>query len=356
MVQCRVPSDELTGVDTGVYRYDALINSDIEPPKTAVEGLLVEGQMGFLVGRFSIGKTLLALQLSVALATGRDFLGRRVTRPYKVAFIDTENGRGEIKKRVLKQAADHNLSGAERQLLDENWLYVDCHEDSELQHLRLDKEGFSKLDSFIKRHQIEILIVDNFGQVFPWDEKEEERIKGLYSRLRELCANTACLSRGVILFLHHPTKPPSDSQGVSLLTDPYQYLSRARGSGRLLDLFPIRLALAEENIGEEAVYVLNGFIRSGAVSPLLLQRDDDTLCFELHGDKDLVSSRVFGNAPRRLELFMMLPQGFTFQDAADLKNLQGRSFSRRTVSDTLRVACANGLLQKNSDGSYSRLA
>lgn len=340
----------------GVYDYEGLISLDIEPPRFAVEGLLVEGQVGFLAGRFSIGKTLFSLQLNISMATGRDFLGRKVAKPYRIAFLDTENGACEVRSRIGKQVAAFSLDEDEQRLLNDNWVFVDCCEEGALQYLKLDADGFDKLSRFVGEHGVEILIVDNFGQVFPWEEQDEKHIKLFFSNLRKLRGQHPSLQSGVILFLHHMTKPTESNQ-FSLLTSPYEYLSRSRGSGRILDFSPIRLALAEETtIGGDTIYIVNGFVRSGEVSPLILERNPDTLCFELNADKDLVSKKVFSTSPRKLELYNLLPAHFTFEQAAQLQDRQGKVFSRRTVDAMLKVACANDLVRKTSDGSYERTA
>jgi RecA-family ATPase len=64
-----------------------------------------KGQTGILVDCFSIGKTLFSLQLTISLTTGRDFLERRIDRPYRVAFIDIGDGASEIKSRIGKQVS-----------------------------------------------------------------------------------------------------------------------------------------------------------------------------------------------------------------------------------------------------------
>jgi hypothetical protein len=342
----------------GVYTFGELVSANLQPPVCVVEGLLYECRDGLLAGRFSIGKTFLGLQLAICLALGRDFLGRKVTRPYKVAFIDTENGAAEIRHRLVTQTNALGLSPDERQLLDQNFVYIDCDMPGELQHVRLNGAGYASLETFVKRLAVEILIFDNFGKVFPGDEKDEERIKAVLANLGILRLKCPSLQRGLMLFLHHLTKPFGES--CSLLTNPYEFLSKMRGSGRLLDFFPTRLALADEIDSKgEAYFILNGFIRSGVVSPLLLQRNDDSMLFTLHDDKGLVLDKVFGGADRKKEIFRLiqsqLPPTFTFQEAAALKDSVGNGFSRPTVSDTLRIAVTNGLLGKAPSGAYTKI-
>ncbi|MGD0511082.1 MAG: hypothetical protein ABSA33_04540, partial [Candidatus Micrarchaeaceae archaeon] len=168
-----------------------------------------------------------------------------------------------------------------------------------------------------------------------------------------------CLQKGPTIFLHHLTKAAADGEnsagGLSLLNSPYEYLCKTRGSGRLLDFSEVRLAIAEESSQEETFYVLNGIMRSGQVSPIILERNEYTLLFEAHNDKEFVAKTVFLKAPRRLQLFNLLPRQFRFSQAAAIADGDGKRFSRQTVNETLRIAEKNGLLDHGEDGIYQRL-
>ncbi len=163
--------------------------------------------------------------------------------------------------------------------------------------------------------------------------------------------------KGLILFLHHVTKFSADRAEYNLLNHPYEFLSRVRGSGRLLDLMQERLALEQVNDGGEPYYVINGVIRSATVSPMILQRDESGF-FLLHEDKNLVLRTAFAGSQRRKELFERveanLSDRFRFTDVLQLKDSSGKSFNRQTVTDTLKVACANGLLEHQAAKTYRK--
>jgi hypothetical protein len=332
--------------ERAVYCYEELLNAQLEPPNFIVEGLMVENQEGFLVGRFGIGKTMLGLQLGFCLATGRDFVGRKVPRPCKVAFFDGENGSEAIQSRIARQHAALRPSEEEMTLLNNNWQYVDCQIPSEdgLQWLKLDQAGFRKLEKFVIKHQCEVLIFDNFGRFFAGDETEEQKIKEFFDSLAKLRNKHDSLKRGSILFQQHPIKPPRENHMPSLLANVYEYLSCMRGSGRLLDFAANRLALTQEYVtGEnERFYVLNGIIR-GQIAPLILEFNSETFLFELYGDKDFVAKRVYEHCRRQLDLFKLLPRDrakFTFTEVLAIKDQDGKGFSRDTVNTTLHKAHA----------------
>ncbi|MBN1420899.1 MAG: AAA family ATPase, partial [Planctomycetes bacterium] len=56
-------------------------------PEFAIDGIMREKRVHELTAPFKTGKTNLACQTIVAMATGRKFLGRSVKRPYRVAIL-----------------------------------------------------------------------------------------------------------------------------------------------------------------------------------------------------------------------------------------------------------------------------
>jgi AAA domain len=253
------------------YSFDDLIASEHRPPHYAVEDLLIEGQHGILAGPYAIGKTYLGLQLSVSLATGRDFMGRGVTKPYRVLFVDLENGAAEFKSRSARLV--ERLEGEDRCLLAKNWRYSDGTDPEDpLYGLSLDTSGFERLEKYVAYHGPEVIILDCYGKAVRWEESNEEATKGLLERIAQFQRRTS-LSHGLFLQFHHPTKHSGDSSWPNLLENPREWLGKVRGTGRLLDFSPIRLGFDRIDAKDgESIYVLNGFTR-GQLSPLVLERD-----------------------------------------------------------------------------------
>lgn len=343
------------------YSFRTLIDSNHQEPQYAVEDLLIEGHHGILAGPFSIGKTYLGLQLSVALATGKDFMGRKVRRPYRVSFIDLENGAAEFKSRLGRLFDQLGLSPEDQDLLNNNWRYNDATEPEDLLYaLTLEGKGFKRLLEYLDKYGPEVVIVDCYGKAVPWEEKNEERTKDLLTKIARL-QKTSTLRDGLFLQFHHPTKPSSDSVWPSLLENPREWLGRVRGTGRLLDFSPIRLGFDMVNAANrESAHVLNGFIR-GQLSPLILERNV-TGFFDLHSDTDFLVKSLFGKATKQLELFEAIcdrleeQNRITWTEIARIPPSSGTKFHANTIADTLRTARTNKLLMTNDDGSYSLVA
>ena len=206
----------------------------------------------------------------------------------------------------------------------------------------------------VKEHRPEVLVIDNLGLVATkGDLKETEDAAAFYANLKYLRSADDSLRNGAVVVFHHLTKP-GEREGaspVSLLTSPYEFLSRARGTGRLLDFARARLALAQETIGNTAgCYVVNGINRSLDLQPLILQFNQETLCFEGHDDQNLRFDAVFGTRPRAREIYLQLPEEFTWTQAEAIVDPKtNKPFNKGTLSEALKLGGKNGFLVQDAE-------
>jgi AAA domain len=333
----------------GIYQFQDFMNLTLRPPTPAVEGLINEGQNGIFAGYFGVGKTMFASQLSLSLATSRDFLGRMVSRPYKVVFLDYETGPGTIKERISRQQETAGLTDSDREALSKHWIYVNALDElCPFYGLQMDDEGLARLTGFLDDAEAEVLIVDNLGWFIDGDLTDPDDVKKLYQRFRELRARCRSMQAGIILLLHHLTKPGEKSGRCSLLTAPREYLSMARGSQRLLDYAECRLALAEEVVDDQVFHIINGINRSGAVDPMVVQLGFETLSFALHEDAQFRYKQAFNGKPIQKQLFEALPgEQFTWTQAKTIA-LNGKPVTPDTLSATLRTAKFNQFITQDT--------
>lgn len=343
------------------YSFDELIESEHKDPAYAVDDLLIEGHHGIIAGPYASGKTFLGIQLSVSLATGTDFMGRKVPRPYRVVFIDLENGAQEFKSRANRLLERMKMPVEQRDLLNKYWRYHDATEpEDSFYQLTLEPAGFDRLQGYVHKYVPEVIIIDCYGKAVPWEEKNEERTKDLLTRIARLQKSTS-LREGLFIQFHHPTKPSADAVWPSLLENPRDWLGRVRGTGRLLDFSPIRLGFDTVSAANrESAHVVNGFIR-GQLSPLILERNEAGF-FDIHSDKDFLVRSLFGRATKQFELFEAIRDRLedqpriTWTDIARIPPSSGTKFHTNTIADTLRTARTNKLLRQNDDESYSMVA
>lgn len=71
---------------------------EVRPPSWLVQGLLIENCIAAIYGPVSVGKSFLALSLSVCVATGRPFFGRKIGNPGLVVYVAGEGHDGIIRR------------------------------------------------------------------------------------------------------------------------------------------------------------------------------------------------------------------------------------------------------------------
>lgn len=76
----------------------ALVSQQLPPIQYLIEGMIARGNLVMLGGRPKSGKSWLALQTAMAIDSGRDFLGRKVTTG-RVLYIALEDGKRRIYQR-----------------------------------------------------------------------------------------------------------------------------------------------------------------------------------------------------------------------------------------------------------------
>jgi hypothetical protein len=318
-----------------------LLNLDVPKPVAIVDGRLLEGKDSIMGGAYGIGKTTASLHIAVGIAAGETVFGLRVTRPYRVLYLDLELGTSEFKERycVIQELCQNQA------LLSENFVYVDASPDSPYSgQLKFDgKEGSDSILRLTRECDAEFVIVDNLSLAFVGElEKPADCM-----RFRKDVSNIRNQNPWVrsFFFPAHLTKPELE-YFPSVLHDPRQWLRKIRGSGKLLDHFTIRLGFDTVTIGDTEVQVLNGISSHGQISPICLERvcDDDETCppyLRPHPDTELKARTIF--APKELEFWNSLPNRFW---SADIKGHSRHATGFRM----LKKAKRNGLVTNVDKG------
>lgn len=185
---------EITQEAPEVYRFHDFMRTDIKL-KWAIEGLLpVAGSM-VVYGSPGIGKSTFSLRLAIDLALGRDFLAWKTITPQRVMFISLEMQHYELKEFF----EDMKLPPQEQEALQEQfyiWPIGNAYPfDTPDQQIELLK--------YIKRHKIELIIIDSHSLAMYGSIKDDDAVKRLNSFLNEdVRKNNKCS----YMFIHHPRK------------------------------------------------------------------------------------------------------------------------------------------------------
>ena len=99
-------------VDAGFQPLNWSHLDQVVPAEPVLPGLLNEGESGSLVGQGEAGKSLLMLDIAVALALGKSVLGHPPRDPLAVMYIDMENPEAELADRLRRMGhAPAELAG-----------------------------------------------------------------------------------------------------------------------------------------------------------------------------------------------------------------------------------------------------
>src|SRR5690348_10272412 len=134
-----------------------LLNAYIEPPKELVENFIFEGEALGLVGRPKLGKTRIAWDLALSVASGSPFFGMRIAKPRKVLYVDIETPPDKLRERLLKIAGEDLLTALEKSGRISSY----CPDTIARSRVALHGEGFDYLCKFVTECQPDLLILDN---------------------------------------------------------------------------------------------------------------------------------------------------------------------------------------------------
>jgi hypothetical protein len=168
------------------------------PPEPERSGWLVEGlwsreAVGLIGGAPKCGKTWLALDLAVSVASGTPALGRfSVREPGPVLFYGAEDAPPQLRERLLALAAARDLR---LDVLDLGLILCEG--------LRLDTEpDLARLAATLERHRPRLLILDPLVRLHRIDENSAGEMSALLGELRLLQRHY----RLAIVLVHHLRK------------------------------------------------------------------------------------------------------------------------------------------------------
>ena len=153
-------------------------------------GRIPRGHVTLLGAHGGVGKSMLALQLAVAVCLGVDFLGAR-TEQGRVLFFSGEDG-GPVLRHRLGSICAH--FGASPHRLAKSLTILDASDEPGLYRevsafgIRTGEPtpGFNRLSEIIREVQPDLVIVDNASDVFEASENDRASVRGFMRSLRSL--------------------------------------------------------------------------------------------------------------------------------------------------------------------------
>ena len=214
-----------------------------------------------------LGKSSLTIAEALAMATGRALLGTKPPGKLKVWTMNLEDDRDELERRFMAACKHYHISAED---LDGH-LFLDSGREQEVVVAREKRpDGFmivkpivEALTTLIRRHQIDVLIVDPFVS----SHQVSENDNGMIDRVAKLYAKIAGDTNCAIEIVHHSRKVSErdvtvdDARGASAL------ISASR-SARVLNRMTEEQA-REAGVGDDERLTIFGVQRGkGNLAPL----------------------------------------------------------------------------------------
>lgn len=190
-------ADRVRAVD-----WQSVVLDDLPPVEWLIPGLLPEGASASLYSPAGVGKSLLALELAAALATGRGVLGHEPTGSIKrVLYVDLENDVRLIQGRIRAMGY---TSASDAEGLAENLVYSLLGDWPPLDT----REGGNQLAEAVEAYGAQVVIIDTTQRVIKGEENDSGTFRALH-----LHALLKLRRMGVtVMRLDHAGKDPDKGQ------------------------------------------------------------------------------------------------------------------------------------------------
>ena len=210
------------------------ITEDFEP---IIENFLNRKEFMLLHATAKTGKSMLALNIGLAVATGSDFLGMPTTKS-KVLYLQTEIANVSLKDRI-----ETMLHGQEFQTYEDASLNLEISND----RIRIDEiEGIELLKSNLKTRCPTLLIIDPLYDLHRKNEDNATDMAPILSDIREIARSCDC----AIILIHHQGK-----KGEGFSNNPGH---SCRGSSAFADVPDSSISLTKDKNG----FSLKGIFRN----------------------------------------------------------------------------------------------
>lgn len=183
------------------YSAASLKGKAVPPRQWLVHGLVPQKTVTLFSGDGGTGKSLLALQLAVAVAAQTAWIGKTVNTG-RVIFLSAEDDDDELHRRtddILKAEGRtyDDLAGLTlRSLAGEDALLA-----VDTQLALMQSELFTELDARAAEESPALVVIDTLADVYPANENDRAKVRQFVGILRGLAIKRKC----AVLLLGHPS-------------------------------------------------------------------------------------------------------------------------------------------------------
>lgn len=220
-------------IDLSAEGFDGPKTLKVKSQKTypfLMDELFQYGTFNLLVGNSGVGKSPLLAQMGISIASGRDFLNRKILVPGTVLYLDGEST-APVWNGVLESVALRHYGLKE---VPENFISYGVNYTS---HRRDSKRLIARAIDII---QPRLLIVDPLRVFFPEVEKGSSEMMGMLEFF-----NSIRKQGTTILFIHHLRKHSRGIELPSLKEFPMEWMQEASGTLAIVNHTDTRLGVED---------------------------------------------------------------------------------------------------------------
>jgi hypothetical protein len=316
-----------------------LVNIHLEEMKWYVKGYIPEKSIVMWAGKRASFKSWSALQLAVALASGKPLFNKFDTSKVSVLYIDEENGIETLKDRIskIKQGMDIN------ETLD-NLGYVS------FEGIKLDRvEWRDKINNFLTDHNPCVIIVDSFRRIISAEENDATEVNKVFTELiRPITQEHNC----TWILIHHLRK------GVGGKA-PEDIMDELRGSSELTNYADIVIIFTRPSKTQNRFIFREAKCRRAKEQPpyMIEMKWDETynsLFFDTIGTAEEILDSI-DVCCKRIMIYLEENNLISFE-AKDIKEpMKKEGFFRATIDRSLTVLVNQSKLQRPKRGHYLRI-
>ena len=193
--------------------FNELINDMSDPPPAIVDGgILLDKTLCLVLGQPKSGKTLFATNLALKISFGEDYLGFKINNPKKVLYLSAEGGYYPNRNRIkLMGAPLQQIQNAS--ILGQNFDF-NTYSNYDLS----DDKSIKEIISIIKKHEVEVLIIDPLVRFHSGDENSAKDISVVMKNIRSLIED---YNLSIIIVHHSGKQVGRGARGSSVITSEY---------------------------------------------------------------------------------------------------------------------------------------
>ncbi|MFC2027067.1 AAA family ATPase [Chloroflexota bacterium] len=167
-----------------------------------LEDFLPKGCIAFLHGQTGVKRSFYLQQLAFALATGKEFLGHKVSKPTRVLLYQQELTHAQMKMRAKKMLLKYPEEN-ENLLFNKNY---GLHLDTE--------DGINQLIILMDENEVEVVLLDPLYMLHSSDNKAEKDMMRWLNPLQQHAIET---DRTIIVAAHSTKPNDKNRSGISSL-------------------------------------------------------------------------------------------------------------------------------------------